>query len=271
MNILFLGGTKFFGKLIVEELMRQGHVVTVISRQEGPCNFRVIGDRNDPETLRQVRSHYDTIIDNIAYGPEDPKAFFDSGITTDHYIVTSSIASYYPDVSEYSARKLELEKYLWKSDIPWTIMRPGIVYGSGDPLAKTLWYLNQSIPPLHDRRISFVFSEDLPDAYISVLENPDYICQDFDLCHPQTLSIEEFVQFHCVWHVQGYWDSTEGPYYYKNDFIGHPAYAMEVLKWKPTAWEKAIEKTLPWIKEELKCLKWNSYSSGTASGTREEA
>ena len=132
MKILFLGGTKFFGKLIARELAYEGHSLDIISRlkDSGFSDLQIVGERNSIFVLETIKSrgHYDAVIDNIAYGPGDVETLF-KYITTNHYIVTSSIASYYPEVSEYSRRKFELEKYLWKSDIPWTIMRPGIVYG----------------------------------------------------------------------------------------------------------------------------------------------
>lgn len=256
MKILFLGGTKFFGKLIVKALVDVGHDVTLISRtrdDDSAAKLQIIGDRNDTKLLRSVQRHWDAVIDNIAYGPEDIKTLF-KYITTDHYIVTSSIASYYPEVSEYSKRKLTLEKYLWKSDIPWTIMRPGIVYGPGDPTGKIVANAAAFVDykNLSTSQISFVFSEDLVQPYLKIVEwGIDYKEKSFDLCHPQTLTNYWLTALSGIEFRQHKDLSGICPFHFEYDFIGHPAYAMEMLDWKPTPWTSAAEKTLPWIKEQL--------------------
>lgn len=257
MKILFLGGTKFFGKLIVEELIKDpGNEVTVLSRRGFPYPHRkitqVFGCRNDPHTIAQLDKNYDAVIDNIAYTAREIELLF-LRVSTKQYIVTSSIASYYPEVSEYSRNKLEMEKFLWNSDIPWLIMRPGIVYGPGDPLGKTVSYIKNRINHTSNSRISFVFSEDLVRAYVSAIWY-GWTDKMFDLCHPQALTINEFMEIHRDWRKEnGYYNIKEdGDYFFEHDFIGHPAYAMEMLNWKPTPWEKAVEKTLPWIKDQIK-------------------
>ena len=74
MNILVLGGTGFFGKHLVWELLHRGHEVTIATRGRTPDDFgdrvrRLIVDRTDARQMEQVFAHkyYDVFYDDLAY------------------------------------------------------------------------------------------------------------------------------------------------------------------------------------------------------------
>ena len=74
MNILVLGGTGFFGKHLVWELLHRGHEVTIATRGRTPDDFgdrvrRLIVDRTDVRQMEQVFAHkyYDVFYDDLAY------------------------------------------------------------------------------------------------------------------------------------------------------------------------------------------------------------
>ena len=102
-KILFIGGTRFFGKLIVRELLDKGHGVTVLTRGRQPTigrrtNFHHIQcDRQDGAALESALGgqEFDAVIDNVCYLPADAeqavKIF--SGRCR-RYIFTSSVMSY---------------------------------------------------------------------------------------------------------------------------------------------------------------------------------
>lgn len=78
MNILVLGGTRFFGVHTVNELIKNGHDVTIATRGITTDSFgnnvnRVIYDRNDKESIINIlkRKYYDVIIDKTAYCSND--------------------------------------------------------------------------------------------------------------------------------------------------------------------------------------------------------
>ena len=59
MNILVLGGTRFFGVHTVNELIKNGHDVTIATRGITTDSFgnnvnRVIYDRNDKESIINI-------------------------------------------------------------------------------------------------------------------------------------------------------------------------------------------------------------------------
>ncbi len=100
MNILVLGGTRFFGVHMVSALLNAGHEVTIATRGNrqdnfGNCVHRVIVDHNDAQHMKAVFSgkDYDVVCDNLTYCSNDVKYALDS-IQCKHYILMSSTAVY---------------------------------------------------------------------------------------------------------------------------------------------------------------------------------
>ena len=72
MNILVIGGTKFFGIPMINALIAQGHDITVATRGNTAGIFGdkvsyITVDRTNPENMKEVFSgkHYDVVIDKI--------------------------------------------------------------------------------------------------------------------------------------------------------------------------------------------------------------
>ena len=102
MNILVIGGTRFFGIPMIEELLKSGHDVTIATRGLSADSFgsrvkRLILDRTDAQSVRNALSgrHFDVIIDKLAYCSNDIKSAMDvAGF--DRYIQMSTTAVYDP-------------------------------------------------------------------------------------------------------------------------------------------------------------------------------
>ena len=102
MNILVLGGTRYFGIHMIEELLRQGHDITIATRQNAKDNFgdkvnRIKVERTDPISMRNAfkDKKYDVVYDKIAYCSNDIKYAMDA-IDFDKYIYMSSTSVYAP-------------------------------------------------------------------------------------------------------------------------------------------------------------------------------
>lgn len=98
MNILVLGGTRYFGRHMVQRLLENDHNITIATRGRAADDFgnqanRIIVERTDPDSLRNAvqYSHYDVIYDNLAYCSNDVKHILDFA-DCDKYVMTSSTA-----------------------------------------------------------------------------------------------------------------------------------------------------------------------------------
>ena len=83
-NILVLGGTRFFGRKLVEKLIEEGHNVVIITRGQSGNPFgeqveHIQVDRFQTEELTNAVEGrtFDIVYDNICYSPDEAKAFCD--------------------------------------------------------------------------------------------------------------------------------------------------------------------------------------------------
>ena len=83
-NILVLGGTRFFGRKLVEQLLAEGHRVAIITRGQSGNPFgdrveHIQADRFQTEELAKAVEGrtFDIVYDNICYSPDEAKAFCD--------------------------------------------------------------------------------------------------------------------------------------------------------------------------------------------------
>ena len=105
MRTLVIGGTRFFGKHLVYQLLGAGHDVTIITRGQTAQPFgddvqHIVVDRTDDVALRRVieQGRFELIYDNICYDAKQAKALCD--IVNDypaHVVLTSTMAVYEAD------------------------------------------------------------------------------------------------------------------------------------------------------------------------------
>lgn len=101
-KVLVLGGTRFFGKRLVEQLIGEQADITIVTRGNSPDTFgsavkHLKADRTDSAALRQVLGSqtFDMVYDNICFTPHEAEAvvqLFDGRVGK--YIVTSSLSIY---------------------------------------------------------------------------------------------------------------------------------------------------------------------------------
>ena len=103
MNVLLLGGTRFFGKRIVERLLDAGHHVTLYTRGNSRPSFwdrvdHILGDRTDHADFRAKLDgrSFEIVVDNFGYAADDVSAALESPAIREcnHYIFTSSSVIY---------------------------------------------------------------------------------------------------------------------------------------------------------------------------------
>ncbi|MDM5191062.1 NAD-dependent epimerase/dehydratase family protein [Bacillus sp. DX4.1] len=146
--MLVLGGTRFFGKRLVERLLQDGHDITIATRgiagdQFGKRVKRIIVDREDEKALKEklTGESYDVVYDNLCYSPNTAKIICNvlHG-KVKKYIVTSSMAIYKP------------ARYLNEEDFnPYTYPiiygnRHDFSYSEGKRLAEAVLFTHATFP-----------------------------------------------------------------------------------------------------------------------------
>ncbi|MEO0031521.1 MAG: dTDP-glucose 4,6-dehydratase [Pseudomonadota bacterium] len=101
-EVLVMGGNRYIGLQLVQELVEQGHAVTVFNSHEAPLPDgvrRIHGQRHEPGELERLlgplRDSFDAVFDNTAYTPDhlEPMIALFRGRVR-HFVFTSSIAVY---------------------------------------------------------------------------------------------------------------------------------------------------------------------------------
>ena len=175
MKILVLGGTRFFGIQMIEELLRQGHDITIATRQNAKDNFgdkvsRIKVERTDPVSMKNAFNDkkYDVVYDKIAYCSNDIKYAMDA-IDCDKYIYMSSTSVYEPkkiDTKEddfngigkeliwcsrpdfpYDEIKRQAERALWQAypNKNWIAVRYPFAIGEDDYTKRLLFYVEHTM------------------------------------------------------------------------------------------------------------------------------
>ncbi|NRQ36071.1 NAD-dependent epimerase/dehydratase family protein [Nonomuraea sp. NN258] len=125
-EIAVIGGSRYFGRLLIENLRDTGADVTVINRGSTPPPAGVAhltADRDDPGSLRRALAgrRFDVLIDQVCYTPaqaETAARAFDG--VTGRYVLTSTVEVYAdldgPAIPESAVDPAEVPVRL---DLPW--------------------------------------------------------------------------------------------------------------------------------------------------------
>ncbi len=196
MNLLFLGGTRFLGRHLVDSALTRGHEVTLFNRgRTNPDLFpqaqTIRGDRE--KDLNQLDGRtWDAVIDTCGYFPRIVRMSAEAlGKSAGSYVFISSI-SVYADFSRLGIQEDDtvgtisdetLEEITEASygplkalceqavrdvfDARALIVRPGLIVGPQDPTDRfTYW-------PVRVARGGEVLAPDRPDGFTQVIDVRD--------------------------------------------------------------------------------------------------
>ncbi|WP_246346145.1 NAD-dependent epimerase/dehydratase family protein [Sedimentibacter hydroxybenzoicus] len=208
MNILVIGGTRYFGIYLVEELLAQGHNVTIATRGITKDNYgdkvsRIVFDRTDSDSVKNSLSgkYFDVVYDNLAYCSNDVKYILDV-INCNKYIMMSSTSVYekHLDTMEeefqtlhkkliwcsrtdftYDEAKRHAEYALWQNYnyINAIAVRYPFVIGKGDYTKRLYFYVEHVIKeiPMYidniDCQMGFIRSDEA-GKFMAFLADKDY-------------------------------------------------------------------------------------------------
>ena len=229
MNILIIGGTRFFGIHTVNALLEQGHNVTLAIRGNTKNVFGnkvsyIEIERTNPESLQNALSNkfFDVVIDKIAYCSYDLKYVLDV-INCSKYILMSTTAVYEPkqlncveedwnpltkelvwckrleypyDVIKRSAECALFQKYPHQNAIA---VRYPFVVGEDDYTKRLYFYVEHIIKqvPMYidniDCQMGFINSKEAGE-FMAYLVNADFTGA-INGCSVGTISLREIIGY----------------------------------------------------------------------------
>lgn len=221
MKILVLGGTRFFGIHMIQSLLNYGHDITIATRgnQKDPFEdkvARIIMDRQNSDDLKRIfeNSHYDLVIDKIAYASNDIKKLMDV-ISCDRYMLMSSTAVYeyanhfdpYHDDFIYCNRNDDLYRVTKRyaecalaqdyPEIPSVVVRYPFVVGLDDYTKRIPFYIEHILhqQPMYidnlDTPLHFIDSQEAGD-FMAFLANEN-VTGIFDGASKGTMTTREII------------------------------------------------------------------------------
>lgn len=221
-HIVILGGTGFVGRHLVPRLQRDGHRITVLSRNRDTHRelsvlpgVRVVNaDVHDPVALRARLEGADAAINLIGILNErgsDGSGFRKAHVELTRSLVESCIATGVARLLQMSALRAgegashylktrgEADRIVQGSPLAWTIFRPSVIFGPGDGLFFRFASLLRIAPVLPLARAGAMFQPvyvgDVAEAFARALVHPRTAGQVFELGGPRSIALGELVRW----------------------------------------------------------------------------
>lgn len=219
MKILVTGGTGVIGEGVIPELITRGHGVRLLSRhakddaKQWPDVEPFEGDVADPSSLAGAADGCDVVVHIAGIVAEDPPKLTFQAVNVEgtrnvadeakragvqRFVFVSSLGA---DVGEsaYHQSKKAAEEVVSQSDLQWTIVRPGNVYGPGDEVVSLILKMVRTLPavPVIDsgnQEFQPIWHEDLAKMLATVAERNDLTKQTLEAAGPEITTMNDVVK-----------------------------------------------------------------------------
>lgn len=226
MKLLVIGGSYFYGRVFVMEAAKE-HTVTVWNRGTySMADFgvrQIKGDRH--ERTAACEEDWDAVIDFCAYALGDVRNTVENMTgKIRQYVLISTVDVYErdPDVVKTEDTRLEERTFAGEAGayivgkvaaerelaavcaerkIPYTVLRPAILYGPYNYAPRESAYIqmllqNHALPRFADAdgRFQFVYVKDAAQAILKCLGNEKACGQAYNLCGDQVLTYDDFFE-----------------------------------------------------------------------------
>jgi len=226
MRVLVTGASGFIGSHLAERLLGEGHEVVCLVRRpgwlEGTELELCFGDLRDPGSLRKAVRGAEVVYhlaglkrsirrrDYYRVNFQGTEHLLDALRTEGslrRLVFVSSLAASGPSLngrpkreedscrplSDYGRSKLLAEEAVRHSELPFTIVRPPVIYGPRDrDLLGFFRVVQRGWLPLWGREaVSLCFVEDLVEGLLRVALHPEAVGQTLFMADPQPHTVEE--------------------------------------------------------------------------------
>jgi NADH dehydrogenase len=228
MKTLFITGSNgFIGSNLIKRIdPKEYEKIYCLSRTGGrpgscrsmPRNVRFIkGDILDPGSYEEFLSQSDIVIHMAAItGKSEPEEYFRVNCEGTKvllekcrknkvrcFLFISSIAADFKNIEgyHYAQAKIEAERNVKNSGLPFTILRPTIVIGGGSPILDSLIKLAKApIVPIFgsgSAKIQPVYIDDFIGCVLHIIGNGGYLNETVTIGGPEQTTVEDFIRTVC--------------------------------------------------------------------------
>jgi nucleoside-diphosphate-sugar epimerase len=231
---LVTGATGFIGRHLAETLVRRGDEVTVLVRslrkavELEPLGVRLVrGDLDDEGALAEAVEGQEIVhhLAGLIRARDEDEFLHVNRDGTRHlvaaaeragrprFVLVSSLAAAGPavpgaprregdgpdgPVSAYGRSKLAGETPVRQSELPWTVVRPPVVYGPGDRAVLGIFRIVRwGLVPIFGRgeqELTLVYGPDLAEALARAGDSDATIGRTYYACHPRVVTSLELVR-----------------------------------------------------------------------------
>ena len=220
-SIVVLGGTGFVGRHLVPRLQRDGHAITVLSRNRDKRRelgvlprVRVVNaDVHEPATLARHLSGADAVIPPVGILNERRgrgNDFRGAHVELARSLIAACAEARVSRLVQMSALRAgegdsgylrtrgEAEALVRASPLAWTIFRPSVIFGDGDGLFFRFASLLRIAPMLPiaraHARFQPVHAGDVAEAFARAIAHPHTFGHTYELGGPEVVTLGEVVR-----------------------------------------------------------------------------
>jgi len=215
--LLITGGTGFVGSNLIRRLRKDGRSVRAIVRN--PDKARALqdlgvdiapGDISDVVSLEKAMVGVERVVHLVGIIQEAPWVTFTrvhvegtanvlaaaKKANVRHFVYQSALGTRSDAKSAYHATKWQAEELVRTSGIPFTILRPSLIYGSGDQFTIRLSEMIRLSPVLPvigtgRSKIQPLFIDDAVACLVKLVSSDAFLNKTYEVGGPEQLTYEE--------------------------------------------------------------------------------
>ena len=213
MKVFLTGATGFVGSHLLNRLLREEHQVRALVRKPGALSEKSVEEVEGDITgnLAGAMAGCDAVINLVGIIYERGKSTFEAvhhegtrnlikaarqtGVK--RFVQMSALGARPGDASPYHTTKFAAEEEVRSSGIPWTVLRPSLIFGPGSAFVQQMVEVMQAVPLIRpvpgtgEYRFRPVDVGDVAECFCQSLANPLASSQTVELVGGEELTLNE--------------------------------------------------------------------------------